>query len=71
MPGGQQQRPVVVQVYAKQHGDRLIVGVGMGERAIAAAGFAWMTGVVHPRPQTLVCDSLPPLPATLRKASSK
>jgi len=38
MPRGQQQRPVVVQVHAEQPGDRLIVRVGAGGRAIAAAG---------------------------------
>jgi len=38
MPRGQQQRPVVVQVYAEQSGDRLIVRIGAGGRAIAAAG---------------------------------
>lgn len=38
MPRGQQQRPVVVQIHAEQSGDRLIVGVGAGGRAITAAG---------------------------------
>jgi hypothetical protein len=38
MPRGQQQRPVVVQIYAEQSGDRLIVRVGARGHAIAAAG---------------------------------